>query len=196
MNNITLNNGEIIQIREALKEDATGLLAFLDRIGGESDNLTFGHGEMKVTLEQEEAFIEGMREKPNSIFLCALNNTGRIIGTTHFMAGTMPRTRHAGELGVTVVKDYWGMGLGSILMDRLIEWIREQKTIRKVNLRVRADNDPAIHIYEKKGFVREGLITREYLIGGTLHDVLWMGLQLDEEEESSERMPHKENKPL
>ncbi len=193
MNNVTLKNGEAILIREAVKEDAAELLVFLDRISGESDNLTFGPGDMKMTLEQEEAFVEGMREKPHSIFLCALNNTGRIVGTTHFMAGAMPRTRHAGELGVTVVKDYWGMGLGSILMDRLIAWIREQKTIRKVNLRVRADNDPAIHIYEKKGFVREGLITREYLIGGQLHDVLWMGLALNVEEELPELMTEKEN---
>lgn len=190
MHTITLKNGEKVQIREAVKEDAPGLLAFLERIGGESDNLTFGPGEMNITLEQEEAFVEGMREKPGSIFLCALNETGRIIATTHFMAGTMPRTRHAGELGVTVAKDYWGMGLGSAMMDHLLDWVRAQKTIRKVNLRVRADNHNAIHLYEKKGFVREGLIVREYLIHGVLHDVLWMGLEIDENDD----LPHRQSR--
>ncbi len=38
---------------------------------------------------------------------------------------------------------------------------RQSETIRKINLRMRVDNLPAIRLYEKFGFVQEGRLTRE-----------------------------------
>ncbi|MDW7672582.1 MAG: GNAT family protein [Bacillota bacterium] len=179
MKSVVLKNGEVIKIREAGKDDAASLLAFLDTVCAETDNLTFGPGEMSLTVEQEIAFLEGMAEKTGAIFLAALDEQDELVGTIHFVAGTLPRTEHAGEFGMSVLKAHWGKGLGSALMDALLEWVRERKSIRKVNLKVRADNQNAIHLYKKKGFVEEGRITREYLIRGEFHDILCMGLIID-----------------
>jgi RimJ/RimL family protein N-acetyltransferase len=179
MKSVALKNGEVIKIREAGKDDVEALLAFLDTVCAETDNLTFGPGEMSLTVEQETAFLEGMAEKPGSIFLTALNEQDELVGTIHFVAGNLPRTKHAGEFGMSVVKAHWGKGLGAALLDVLLEWVRENKSIRKVNLKVRADNTNAIRLYRKKGFVEEGRITREYLIRGEFHDILCMGLFID-----------------
>ncbi len=61
----------------------------------------------------------------------------------------------------------------------LIEWARQTHVIRKIDLRVRVDNLPAIHLYEKYGFVREGCRTREFYLHGQFVDVFMMGLRLD-----------------
>jgi len=179
MKTITLKNGERVLIREAKKEDAGPLLGFLDKVCGETDNLTFGPGEMSLTVEQEESFLESIAKKEGSIFLVAVMGENELVGTTHFMAGAMPRTKHAGEFGISILKAHWAKGLGAAMMDVLFEWIRSQKTIRKANLKVRADNLNAIHLYEKFGFVHEGRITREYYIKDEYHDVLCMGLHID-----------------
>lgn len=176
----TLKNGEKVIIREAIKDDAKPLLGFLDKVCAETNNLTFGPGEMPLTLEQEETFLESMASKEGAIFLVALNEKDELVGTTHFMAGTLPRTRHAGEFGISILKAHWGKGLGTAMMDVLLEWIRQQKSIRKVNLKVRADNLSAIHLYEKYGFFQEGRMSREYYVDGEFHDVLCMGLHIDE----------------
>ncbi len=38
-------------------------------VGGESDNLLFGKGEFKLTVEQEEKFIENMNTSETSVLL-------------------------------------------------------------------------------------------------------------------------------
>jgi RimJ/RimL family protein N-acetyltransferase len=51
--------------------------------------------------------------------------------------------------------------------------------IRKINLRVRADNAGAIRLYERMGWVHEGRTTRDTLIDGRFNDCLLMGREVD-----------------
>ena len=51
--------------------------------------------------------------------------------------------------------------------------------VRKLNLRVRADNARAIALYERLGFAVEGRATRDVLIDGEFHDCLVMGRAVD-----------------
>ncbi|MBO0797135.1 MAG: GNAT family N-acetyltransferase, partial [Ktedonobacteraceae bacterium] len=90
-----------------------------------------------------------------------------------------PRTRHAGEFGISVLRKYWNLGIGGRMLTYLIDWARQSGIIRKINLRVRVDNLPAIHLYEKHGFVREGHITREFYLHGQFVDSYVMGLEID-----------------
>ena len=65
-----------------------------------------------------------------------------------------------------------------MLLDRLLEWARRGQVVSKVNLRVRSDNERAIRLYERKGFVREGTTSRESRVGGTYFSCDHMGLEL------------------
>lgn len=60
-----------------------------------------------------------------------------------------------GELGLAVLAAFSGQGLGQIMMDMLLNWARLQK-FSSVWLEVQTDNAPAIHIYDKFGFVNVG----------------------------------------
>ena len=46
-----------IEIRQAVPDDAEALIEYLNMIGGESDNLTFGKDEFPITAEQERTFL-------------------------------------------------------------------------------------------------------------------------------------------
>lgn len=61
------------------------------------------------------------------------------------------RMSHRAEIGISVAKDYWGMGIGSTLMAALLSFAKE-RGIRQLNLEVRSDNERAIRLYEKFGF--------------------------------------------
>jgi RimJ/RimL family protein N-acetyltransferase len=50
--------------------------------------------------------------------------------------------------------------------------------VKKINLRVRTDNERAIVLYERNGFVIEGTIRKEIFLDGEYFDHHWMGLEL------------------
>lgn len=171
-------NSENIVIRKAAKEDAKALLDYLDIIGGESDFLTFGEGQFGGSVWQEEEFISSALSRENSLFIIAEIN-GKVIGNLNFTGGSRQRTFHTGEFGVSVLKEYWGRGIGQQLIKYMINWSKQSGIIRKINLRVRTDNKRGISLYKKLGFLEEGIIKRDFLIDGKFYDSLHMGLSID-----------------
>jgi RimJ/RimL family protein N-acetyltransferase len=178
MKQLKLKNGNLVVIRKASKSDTKAMLEYINKISKESDFLTFGEGEFDKTLEQEKNFIENISKQNNALFIIA-EVEGKIVGNLNFSGGARPRISHTGEFGVSVLKEYWGQGLGTELIRFLIEWCKQSGVIRKVNLRVRSDNYSAIHVYKKLGFNEEGVITREFLINDRLYDSISMGLIID-----------------
>jgi len=177
MKEINIKNKKVI-IREADKTDAKVLIEYLNVIGGESDFLTFGIGQFDKNVEQEQAFIENVLEKENALFIIAEVN-GKVVGNLNFSGGPRQRIAHSGEFGVSVLKEYWGTGIGKELIEYLINWSKNSGIIRKINLRVRTDNMRGVHLYKKLGFLEEGIIKRDYLINGEFYDSLQMGLLID-----------------
>lgn len=173
-----LKNNLLLTLRHAEPRDAEHLLAFVNQVAGESENITFGPGEFEMSVEEERALLQQIAASPTSLYLIA-EIEGEIAGTLSFSTGKRPRIRHAGEFGTTVLRKYWNSGIGGCMLAYLIDWARQIGTIRKINLRVRVDNLPAIHLYEKYGFVQEGQITREFYLHGRFIDAYLMGLQFD-----------------
>lgn len=175
---ISLKNGETLEIREATTEDAASLLRFVDAVSGESENLTFGPGEFGITLAQEESYLAAQQKLSNSIYLLGLIN-GEIVSTLSFAGGLRPRIKHGGEFGISVRKPHWNKGIGRAMLSSFLAWCRQTGEIRKVNLRVRVDNQAAIHLYEQAGFKIEGRRSREFQINGQFVDIFLMGLEID-----------------
>ena len=177
MKEMNINDEKVI-IRRANKSDAKALIEYLNVIGGESDFLTFGAGEFGRNVEKEEDFIENISKQENALFIVAEVN-GKVVGNLNFSGGPRQRTAHAGEFGVSVLKEYWGSGIGEELIKYLIDWSKSSGIIRKIDLRARTDNARGIHLYKKLGFTEEGIVKRDFLINGEFYDSLLMGLLID-----------------
>jgi len=172
-----LDDGAELVIREPEVTEAPSMVDFLAVIGGESDFLTAGPGEFGISLEEEIAFIDRARSTDNALMLSAWLGD-ELAGTASFFGGQRPRVRHMGEMGVTVRRTHWGRGIGAALVDALLRWARENEIVTKVNLRARADNARAIRLYESRGFVIEGRVSREFRIDGKHFDAVYMGLEV------------------
>ena len=175
---IELQDGRVVLIRQAVREDAPGVLEYLEKVAGETDFLTFGPGEFNLSVEDEEKFIDERLESVNQLLLVA-DIESQIVGALSFSSENRPRILHRGEVGVSVLKNYWGLAIGRYLLESLIEWAELKRIIKKINLKVRCENMRAIRLYERMGFVSEGVVSREYFIDGKFYDALLMGLEID-----------------
>ena len=174
MKTVRLTNGQVLSIREAVREDAARLIQYLEKIPYDTEFLTFGPGELTVSVHEQEKVIEESHKTRNKIMLVAEVNL-EIVGCLNFRGGPRPRNEHAGEFGVSVSKKYWGQGIGSVMIEEMFEWAKVSTVVRKINLMVRSDNIRAVHIYEKLGFMREGVISRGVFISGQFYDYIQMG---------------------
>lgn len=167
-----------IQVRPARPDDSAAVLAYLRKVGGESDNLTFGPEGPGLSEEEEREYLTGIAASDNALVLLALHDD-EIVGALSFEGGRRQRIRHTGELGITVTESFTRHGIGRTLLEMLIEWAEGTGVIRKLNLRTRVDNIGAIRLYERLGWVVEGRVTRDQGIDGVYTDTLFMGRPVD-----------------
>jgi putative acetyltransferase len=67
-----------------------------------------------------------------------------------------PRRRHVGSLGMSVRDDWQGKGLGTALMQAAVDLADNWLNLTRLELEVFTDNEPAIGLYKKFGFIIEG----------------------------------------
>ena len=172
-----LKNGSELIIREARKEDAAALISYVNTVAGESDNLTFGVGEFNKTVGQEEAYIESLAGNPSATMLVGTVDD-RIICCGNIFTPHRARFAHNCEIAMSVLKEFWGLGAGTHLIEALIAFAKSTGTIEIIHLRVRSGNARAIALYKKMGFQQIGLYPKDAKINGKYHDTILMNLYL------------------
>ncbi|QVK20502.1 GNAT family N-acetyltransferase [Mycoplasmatota bacterium] len=170
-----INDGRIVEIRNTKVSDASDLLDFFAKTVIESDALTTAPGEVSYTVEEEEKIIMNWIENKSCNNLLCLYD-GRIIGICG-LHGTDKRKRikHMSSLGITVAKEFWGLGIGYFLIQEQIRYAKEVG-LKKIDLEVRCDNKAGIHLYKKCGFEIEGTHRCAAYIDGIYKDNYYMGI--------------------
>jgi RimJ/RimL family protein N-acetyltransferase len=178
LNETILKDGRLLVLRRSRVSDAQQILDYLNVVGGESDNLMFGkEGCRSITVAQEAEHIEKLSSSPNTLLMVGLVG-GRIVSLSQIRGETPLRVSHNFQLSITVLKAFWGLGIGTASMAVLLDFARKRGA-KAVHLGVRAGNDVAIHLYDKFGFVRAGLHRGFFNINGVYHDEILMDLYFD-----------------
>jgi L-phenylalanine/L-methionine N-acetyltransferase len=99
---------------------------------------------------------------------------GRVVGQLGLQVVQNPRRRDVGKFGMAVHDDYQGRGVGSALMAAMVDLADNWLGLRRIELEVWADNEPAIHLYKKFGFEVEGTGRKFAYRAGELVDALYM----------------------
>ena len=88
--------------------------------------------------------------------------------------GTSPRKRHAMSLGIHVDPAFQGQGVGVLLMQSLCDYADRWLGLLRIELEVYVDNPRAQALYQRFGFVQEGLHRCDALRDGAYVDSLSM----------------------
>src|SRR5712692_2963388 len=171
---VTLKDGRRVVIRPSRLRDADSLLRNVNLIGREEIYIMV---DRVPNLEEERQWLgtfDGMR----TVLLVA-DADGEAIGSADCHGGTYAKTHHVGGIGIAIRHGWRGVGLGRLLMERILEWMRACG-FKKAELAVFATNGRARRLYESLGFQEEGVRRRHVRIRDEYDDEVQMGLWLQD----------------
>ncbi|HTQ80279.1 MAG TPA: GNAT family N-acetyltransferase [Thermoanaerobaculia bacterium] len=148
-----------------------GFHAAVDAVARERRFLALVEG---PPLAQTESFVRSVLSGEGVQFL-ALTEADRVVGWCDVIRLSREGFRHCGRLGMGLLPDYRGQGLGRQLALAALAAARDAGMTR-IELEVFASNVHAIALYESLGFVREGVRHRARFIDGRYDDNVLMAI--------------------
>ncbi len=93
---------------------------------------------------------------PDGVYAYVAERNGEIVGNLGFELENNVRRRHIAHFGMAVKDNHQGNGIGSALIEKALDLADNWLNLKRIELTVYTDNDAAIHLYKKFGFVIEG----------------------------------------
>ena len=152
---IRLKDGRECCIRNGTREDGKAALENFIRTHEETDFLLTYPEEITFTPETEGRFLQKKAENPGEAELLA-EMDGEIIGLAGISAiGTALKVRHRAQFGISIIKEFWGLGAGRALTEACTECAKRAGYLQ-LELEVSSDNEAALALYRKEGFIEYG----------------------------------------
>ncbi|EGT3606633.1 GNAT family N-acetyltransferase [Clostridium perfringens] len=123
--------------------------------------------------EEDELIKEKIINRGNNQYWYVAEEDGKVLGLGILMNHGNLRKKHVGVITLMVNSDYQNKGIGSLLMDKLIN-LSESLNIIRLELCVFRDNYKAINLYKKFGFKEEGIKIKSALKNGEYADEIIM----------------------
>nr|WP_330370477.1 GNAT family N-acetyltransferase [Butyrivibrio sp. AE3003] len=175
---MTLKNGREALLRNGEYADGEAVFVNFNETHAETDYLLSYPDENSFDAQQEAEFLKEKTESPNEIEIVAVVD-GVAAGTAGIEAvGSKYKLKHRAELGIAILKEYWGLGIGKALMEACIECAKEAG-YTQLELNAVAENERAVALYKKMGFVEYGRNPRGFnsRVSG-YQEVVYMLLEL------------------
>lgn len=163
-------------IRDATPEDAHLIVNYMKIIADEPHNGTSFRSaeEYTATPESMTDYLQNMADNPGAVAIIAVTDQ-RVIGLITASNDTRGFL-HTASLGITVAQGWRGQGIGSQLMQAVIDWARTNPLIHRLDLQVFNNNPGAIRLYERLGFQHEGSKKEAYYKHGEFLDLMQMAM--------------------
>ncbi len=132
-------------------------------------------GTLQLPFPSLETWRKRLAEPPEGFYnlvACVDNELVGQLGLHTFP--NHPRRRHAAEIGMAVRDDWQGKGIGTALMQAAVDLADNWLNLSRLELEVFTDNEPAIRLYKKFGFVIEGTLVRYAFRNGQFVDTYTM----------------------
>ena len=177
---VELKSGVELLVRNAVASDARALRETTQRTHAETDYLLSYPDEQSIDDEQEARSLEEIERSGNEVELVAVID-GRIVGSAGVSAlRSRRKVAHRARFGISILKEYWEMGIGRALMDASIDCARQAGyTQLELELEVVADNERALSLYRRAGFEEYGRNPRGYKSASAgYQELVYMKLEL------------------
>lgn len=163
---------ERLMLREMTPSDVNALLKHF----GNSEVVKFIDMQPIKTIEQANEWLKWM----GGFFAAkdglrwGITADGQFVGSAGLH--NWNKETHYAEIGCDIAHQYWGHGYGQEAMRRLIEFGWDAMKLNRIEADVVQGNVRSMHVLEKLGFRKEGILRQRLLKGGKYYDVYLFGL--------------------
>jgi putative acetyltransferase len=173
----------VITVRRAEPNDADQLVRLAAAVGREPGDWLLTTETWRTAADERRYLKAVRRHSDAAVFVAVDDGRDAIVGRLSLARDPHPASAHVADLGLMVAAAYRRRGIGRSLLATAVEWA-EAAEIRKLELHVFPWNKPAIRLYERFGFEREGVRRGHYSRDGADVDALLMAYHLPSGPES------------
>ena len=133
-----------------------------------------------IDIDEVEQYCHALLESANDMF-CAIHErqTDAFIGTCKI--GGIDEFSGVADIGVMIgEKRLWGKGIGSETVSLLSEFAFNEMKLRKLTGGAMSSNKPMLNIFDRLGFVKEGVRRQQDRVGSVFVDHILLGCFKDE----------------
>lgn len=159
-----------VLLRPVVESDSDLLFDWIN----DRDLVIFNAPFRKITRGEHDAWFSRIQAQRNAVFFMIEDGeSGKAIGSCQLF--NLHSIHRSAELQIRIgCMASHNRGLGSEAVRQLINYGFSEMNLHRIALNVFATNERAIHVYEKNGFVREGLLRQAACIDGQWVDVVSM----------------------
>jgi GNAT superfamily N-acetyltransferase len=146
-------------VREARLEDLSGLAGVIRQVTA-GERYIVGES-VEDQLAHADTLLHDTPDEPPTYFVALVD--GEVIGWVTLEAPEVEKLRHVVYLTMGLLDEYRGLGIGSTLMERAVDWAGTHG-YRKVSSNIPATNDSAVEFLEDHGWSVSAVRPDHYLI--------------------------------
>ncbi len=143
--------------------------------------LPISRSELNISKDLVNSFKNGQSIRIGELYwrrvFIAENKNNKIVGHIDLKSLNQKYTKHRAMMGMGVHRDYRSEGLGRLLIEFMLNWVKKKTEIDYIDLWVLAQNYRAIRLYNKMGFREIGQINDMFRMDGQSHNFLMMTMR-------------------
>lgn len=174
-NRCLTKNGQEFVVREAEEKDFPEVWAIYQKVLREGV-YTSAVRDGNASDRCEHPIQDEVENGKASTLLAEVD--GKVIGYVSIDESAWDLSRHVGELGIAVLPEFRGVGVGSALLESVLH-IASEKKLKKICLSVFNTNKLAIRLYKKFHFKEVGRRMKQFNLRGRFVDEIIMEKFID-----------------
>jgi RimJ/RimL family protein N-acetyltransferase len=163
-------------VRRAKPADAAALVELAEAVSSEPEGWLIAEGAWR-TVGEERRYLRTLSRYPHAAVLVA-EADGGVVARLSLARDPHPASAHVADLGLMVAASHRRRGIGRALLEAAVAWARDAG-VRKLELHVFPHNEPALALYERFGFEREGVRMGHYQRGEQYLDAVLMAYRVE-----------------
>ena len=116
----------------------------------------------EISAEEEEKIIKGFNESDNTLLL-VVEMDGRLIANGTITRLSKKKMCHRGNVAVSVLKEFWNLGIGKKLLICLEDYAKEWG-LSQLELDYFSGDERGKILYEKIGFIQVGETPNAFIL--------------------------------